>query len=116
LEAVVSALEPMALSLIWIEGGSGRLIVGIGRAEAVDAWRCGVDICVEDFFSDSPRLARGFWGDFSCSRFISRGFQFCSKLTMGRPGRSLTTVGEGNFGLLSFNRMLVAALISSPRI
>lgn len=34
---------------------------------------------------------------------------------MGRPGRSLTTVGVGNFGLRSFSLILVAARISSPR-
>jgi len=34
---------------------------------------------------------------------------------MGRPGRSLTTVGVGNLGLRSFSLILVAARISSPR-
>lgn len=36
-----------------------------------------------------------------------------SKLTMGRPGRSLTAVGVGKLGLRSFRFMLVAARISS---
>lgn len=43
----------------------------------------------------------------------SLGFQFLSKLTIGRPGLSLTTVGVGSFGLRSFKRMLVACRISS---
>ena len=43
----------------------------------------------------------------------SFGFQFASKLTIGRPGLSLTTVGVGSLGLRSFKRMLVACRISS---
>jgi hypothetical protein len=42
----------------------------------------------------------------------SGAFQLASKLTMGRPGLSLTAVGSGRLGLRSFNRMLVAARIS----
>lgn len=41
---------------------------------------------------------------------------FGSKLTIGLPGRSLTAVGVGRFGLRSFRFMVVAALISSLRI
>ena len=44
------------------------------------------------------------------------GFQPMSKLTIGRPGRSLTAVGSGKFGLLSLSLLLVAAQMSSPRI
>jgi hypothetical protein len=36
---------------------------------------------------------------FISSSTISFGFQSCLKLTIGRPGLSLTTVGRGNFGL-----------------
>jgi hypothetical protein len=42
----------------------------------------------------------------------SGAFQLASKLTMGRPGLSLTAVGSGRFGLRSFKRMLVAARMS----
>lgn len=47
---------------------------------------------------------------------ISLGFQQDWKLTIGRPGLSLTIVGVGSRGLRSFNLMLVAARISSPLI
>jgi hypothetical protein len=51
------------------------------------------------------------------SSFVAlSGFQPRSKLTIGRPGRSLTAVGSGSFGLLSLSFMLVAARMSSPRI
>jgi len=46
----------------------------------------------------------------------SWGFQFFSKLTIGRPGLSLTADGVGSLGLRSFSFMLVACLISSLRI
>jgi hypothetical protein len=46
----------------------------------------------------------------------SAGFQLVSKLTIGRPGLSLTAVGSGSLALRSFNLKLVAARISSPRI
>src|ERR1700733_10825620 len=46
----------------------------------------------------------------------SVGCQFFSKLTIGRPGTSLTAVGVGSFGLRSFSRMVVAARMSSLRI
>ncbi|KNA93597.1 hypothetical protein FOXG_17792 [Fusarium oxysporum f. sp. lycopersici 4287] len=42
----------------------------------------------------------------------SGAFQLASKLTMGRPGLSLTAVGSGRFGLRSFKRILVAARMS----
>src|SRR4051812_7626603 len=38
----------------------------------------------------------------------SDGFQFLSKLTIGRPGLSLTAVGVGSLGLRSLRRILVA--------
>jgi len=38
------------------------------------------------------------------------------KLTIGRPGLSVTRLGVGSFGLLSLRLMLVAARMSSPRI
>lgn len=39
-----------------------------------------------------------------------------SKLTIGRPGRSLTATGVGSLALRSLSRMLVAARMSSLRI
>jgi hypothetical protein len=41
--------------------------------------------------------------------------QLAAKLTIGRPGLSLTAVGSGRLGLRSFKRILVAARISSLR-
>jgi hypothetical protein len=38
----------------------------------------------------------------------SGAFQFASKLTIGRPGLSLTAVGSGSFALRSLSFMLVA--------
>lgn len=46
----------------------------------------------------------------------SFGFQFCLKLTIGRPGLSDTMFGRGSFGLRSFKLILVAFRMSSPRI
>jgi len=46
----------------------------------------------------------------------SGAFQFLSKLTMGRPGVSLTADGVGSLLLRSCRRMLVACRISSLRI
>jgi hypothetical protein len=51
--------------------------------------------------------------DFTSASF---GFQSASKLTIGRPGLSLTALGVGSLGLRSFRRMLVACRISSLRI
>lgn len=64
----------------------------------------------------SSRTGRRSNGDLlRASGFTSAsfGFQFASKLTIGRPGLSLTTVGVGSLGLRSFSRMLVAWRISS---
>lgn len=54
----------------------------------------------------------------ACSNFSSTsfGFQFASKLTIGRPGLSETMVGVGSFGLRSLMLMLVALRMSSLRI
>lgn len=95
---------------------SGMLIVGTTGAEVVDSRRGGFDwrmdgeglgpSHVKDVFNaNSPSFASDCFG-----------LQCLSKLTIGLPGLSLTTVGEGNLGLRSFIRMLVADLISSPRI
>ncbi len=97
-------------------GGSGTLIVGTTGAEAVDikSWgfgRSDVGTVLEPSWIEGPIV-----DEFSCFGPVSLGLQSLSKLTIGLPGRSLTTVGDGNFGLLSFIRMLVAALISSLRI
>lgn len=46
---------------------------------------------------------------------VSFGFQFASKLTIGRLGLSLTIEGVGSLGLRSFIFMLVACRMSSPR-
>ena len=86
-------------------------MVGIKGAEKVDSesW----DLDTSTFGNGlEPSRVEGRSG----SGGFSLGFQFLSKLTIGLPGLSLTTVGEGNFGLLSFIRILVAALMSSPRI
>ncbi|KAL7357447.1 hypothetical protein ACKS0A_07770 [Histoplasma ohiense] len=64
-------------------------------------------------FMDPTRLFRGeSLGELLCDLILQDG----SKLTIGRPGRSLTTVGIGSLLLRSLSRMLVAARISSPRI
>lgn len=75
---------------------------------------------VESDLAGTPCLSLRWNGFRGCllsfsSDFISAsaGFQFASKLTMGRPGLSLTAVGVGSLGLLSFSSMLVALLISS---
>jgi hypothetical protein len=62
---------------------------------------------------DSTRGRRGSSTGFKSA---SLGFQLASKLTIGRPGLSLTAVGVGSLGLRSFNFMLVARRMSSPRI
>lgn len=92
--------------IVGIEGGSGdgsdTLIVGTGGVEAWDA---------EDDLRDVlPRSGLLLFG------FSSLGCQDGSKLTIGRPGLSLTAVGIGSLLLRSFNFMLVAARISSLRI
>ena len=97
-------------------GWSGTLIVGTTGAEAVDfrSWgfgRSDVGTGLESSWIEGPIV-----DELSCFGSVSLGLQSWSKLTIGRPGRSLTAVGDGNFGLLSFIRMLVAALISSLRI
>ena len=110
IEGIEGASEMLIL------GGSGTLIVGIIGAEAVDSGSEGF-IPRRDIARLLPpsRLARRRL-DGSCFESGCRDLQSWSKLTMGLPGRSLTAVGVGNFGLRSFNDLLVAARISSPRI
>jgi hypothetical protein len=84
--------------------GSDAFIVGTAGADTVKA-----GVVAEGLGPGLP--ASGL----SC--FVaSPGLQLRSKLTIGRPGRSLTAVGMGSFGLLSLSFMLVAARMSSPRI
>ena len=83
---------------------SGKLIVGTAGAEVVAVGIVGHGWMVFLWKASSR------WGESSV------GCQFFSKLTIGRPGTSLTAVGVGNFGLRSFSRMVVAARMSSLRI
>jgi hypothetical protein len=83
---------------------SGRLIVGTAGAEAVVAGIVGHGWMAFLWIGSSRR-------DES-----SVGCHVFSKLTIGRPGTSLTAVGVGSFGLRSFSRMVVAARMSSLRI
>ena len=106
----------VAISSMQIVGGSGALIVGMIGAEAVDTGSWGFDRSKAGTGLGSSRIEGRGVDKPSCLGSVSFGLQPLSKLTIGLPGRSLTTVGDGNFGLLSFIRMLVAALISSLRI
>jgi hypothetical protein len=82
-------------------------MVGIGAGTSFESDR-------EDMFhlwiSEGPFPGWARTSGFTSACF---GFQLASKLTMGRPGLSLTAVGVGSMGLRSFRRMLVACLISS---
>ena len=83
-------------------GSSGRLIVGTTGAEKVIL----------------GTLAGGRRGS-SRPPIVGNshvGLQLGSKLTIGRPDRSLTADGRGSLGLLSFLDLLVAARRSSLRI
>ncbi len=109
-------VEIVGASSVCSAGGSGTLIVGTIGAEAVDIrsrgfGRSDVGTVLESSWIEGPIV-----DELSCFGSVSLGLQSLSKLTIGLPGRSLTTVGDGSFGLLSFIRMLVAALISSLRI
>ena len=91
-----------------IEGESGKLIVGIGVATSFESEQADMlCLCLAGLLSKIDRLRS------SGLSSASLGFQFLSKLTIGRPGLSLTTVGVGSLGLRSFKRMLVACRISS---
>lgn len=90
----------------------GTLIVGTIGAEAVDT---GIAEGLGSALAAPSRLDGRLLLDSSSFSSSSLGFQPVLKLTIGLPGRSLTAVGVGNFGLRSFILMLVAARISSPR-
>jgi hypothetical protein len=77
---------------------SGKLIVGTAAGIVGHGW-------MVFLWTASSR-----WGESSV------GCHVFSKLTIGRPGTSLTAVGVGSFGLRSFNRIVVAARMSSLRI
>lgn len=83
---------------------SGKLIAGTAGAEAAAAGIVGHGWMVFLWKASSR------WGESSV------GCHVFSKLTIGRPGTSLTAVGVGSFGLRSFSRMVVAARMSSLRI
>ena len=83
---------------------SGRLMMGTAGAQSATAGT-----------TELGRLPCPSTG-LSGQRVSSAGCQVLSKLTMGRPGTLLTAVGVGSFGLRSFNRIVVAALMSSLRI
>jgi hypothetical protein len=92
-----------------IEGVSGKLIVGIGVATSFESEPAGM-LCLWPAAGRRSKTDRLRSSGLSSA---SLGFQFLSKLTIGRPGLSLTTVGVGSLGLRSFKRMLVACRISS---
>lgn len=114
-EMLIVGIGGVETVLIWISGGSGRFNVGTIGADAVDSGSRGLFGSPGNALFKLSRLTRRWPPTADCLRSISFGFQSWSKLTMGRPGRSLTTVGVGSFGLRSFNLILVAARISSPR-
>jgi hypothetical protein len=129
-----------AVSLTWIEGSvDARETLGIGLRGR--DWRVGFGtsalvcgsglVAVSSWYTSNPPLsfdrglgygfgwaagaagAAGAAEDFSSFSSISLGFQFGSKLTMGRPGLSETMLGVGSFVLRSFKLMLVALRMSS---
>lgn len=102
-------------SEVTLISGSGKFNTGITGADS-------------DIFGGSPllrgvgkallrlcRLTRRSLPEVFRVGSTSFGFQSRSKLTMGRPGRSLTAVGIGSLGLRSLRFILVAARISSLR-
>src|ERR1700722_10683457 len=103
----ISGVVPASVIPILGIGGvssSGRLIVGTAGAEAVAAGIIG------------HGWTAFLWTGSSRQDESSVGCHVISKLTIGRPGTSLTAVGVGSFGLRSFSRMVVAARMSSLRI
>jgi hypothetical protein len=98
----IGGVSLFATGTTW--SSSGRLIVGTVGAETVAAGIIGLGWMVFLWIGSSR------WGESSV------GCHVFSKLTIGRPGTSLTAVGVGSFGLRSFSRMVVAARISSLRI
>lgn len=97
-----------------LDDGGGESLRTLGRSS-------------EDLFTGScanmpvfNRKARGeglsgSWTAPPWLRFVCGGAQSGLKLTIGRPGLSLTADGEGSFALRSLNFMLVAARSSSER-
>ncbi len=83
---------------------SGRLMVGTAGAETVIAGMLGLG---RIRFGSTLSLDLGE---------SPADFHEGSKLTIGRPARSLTAVGAGSFGLRSLSFMEVAARMSSLRI
>lgn len=90
----------------WMVGGSGRRMVELGVETSFESAR-------EGMLFLSSRLSKGDLLRTSGFTSASFGFQSELKLTIGRPGLSLTTVGVGNFGLRSLRSILVAFRISS---
>ncbi len=90
-----------------IAGSSGRLMVGTGGLGASSTETRGMFAIECSILDRSERLPAFEASDsrlpedvaFTSSKTISFGLQSCLKLTIGRPGLSLTTVGRGNFGL-----------------
>lgn len=102
-------------SSMWIDGGSGALMVGMTGADAMELGRIGFERFVASGRHSRSRLPERC-GDKSW-RLISAvlGAQFLSKLTIGLPFALLTTVGDGSLGLRSLSLMDVAARMSSLR-
>ena len=99
----IGGVSLFATGTTW-SSSSGRLIVGTAGAETVAAGIIGHGWTA--FLSTAS--SRRDESSVGCHVF--------SKLTIGRPGTSLTAVGVGSFGLRSFSRMVVAARMSSLRI
>jgi hypothetical protein len=99
--------ETVGTLFTWMEGVPGRRMVGIGAGTSFESDRVGMFLL---WPSAGPYPG---WARISGFTSACFGFQFVSKLTIGRPGLSLTAVGVGSFWLRSFRRMLVACRISS---
>src|SRR3954453_12270926 len=85
---------------------SGTLMTGIGGASVTSIEGAETSMAGADTSITGARSGFGW----------SLGFQVWSKLTIGRPTRSLTAEGIGSFSLRSPRLLLVAARISSLRI
>lgn len=100
--------------------GTGARAGGVGDASDLVGDEVYVLYLPLRAMSDGPvfPIASEF-GNVSClasSSSISFGFHPFWKLTIGRPGLSLTAVGWMRAGLLSLRRIVVATLMSSPLI
>ena len=100
-----------SLTLMLGMGKRGELVKGLRDAVVVGELVNGLDGAVL-----AVLLLVGPGATAICTSSSTFSIGRCWKLTIGRPGLSLTSVGCGNLGLRSFLCLLVAALISSSRI